>query len=140
MRVKIIDPRDRLDECVKFLKNIFKGTNTLFVIDDCANLEDVKTKATSLTDLAFSARLYGISVWVICQKYSSIVNDFRENIRMLILFLNKDKKSLDQALDENDIFHGHEEKQLIKSRLKQSKHMKVILRLEEPYSFHLHAD
>jgi len=46
-----------------------------------ANLEDVKKKATSLTELAFSARHYGISVWVICQKYNSIVKDFRENIR-----------------------------------------------------------
>jgi len=59
---------------------------------------------------------------------------------MLVLFFNKDKKSLDQALDENDIFHGLEEKQLIKARLKESKHIKVILRLEEPYSFHLRAD
>jgi len=121
-------------------QNIFKGTNTLFVIDDCAKLEDVKKKTTSLTELAFSARHYGISVWVICEKYNSIVKDFRENIRMLVLFFNKDKKSLDQALDENDIFQGLEEKQLIKARLKESKHMKVILRLEEPYSFQLHVD
>jgi len=67
MRVIMIDPSSSsLDKCVKCLKTIFKGTNTLFVIDDCANLEDVKKKATSLTDLAFSTRHYGISVWVIC--------------------------------------------------------------------------
>jgi len=59
---------------------------------------------------------------------------------MLVLFFIKDRKSMDQALDENDTFCGHEEKQNIKSRLKQSKYMKVILRLEERYSFHLHAD
>jgi len=38
---------------------------------------------------------------------------------------------MDQALDENDIFRGVEQKQLIKARLKESKHMKVILRLED---------
>jgi len=51
---------------------------------------------------------------------------------MLILFFNKDKKSMDQTLDENDIFQGQEEIKFIKARLKESKHMKVILRLEEP--------
>jgi len=58
---------------------------------------------------------------------------------MPILFFNKVKKSMDQALDENDIFQGLEQKQFIKARLKESKHMKTILRLEEPYSFQLHA-
>jgi len=76
----------------------------------------------------------------ICQKYNSLVKDFRENIRMLVLFFNKDKKSMDQALDKNDIFQGLEEKQFIKARLKESKHMKLVVRLEETYSFHLHAD
>jgi len=65
MRAIIVDPTSSsLDECVKCLKHIFKGTNTLFIIDDCANLDDVKKKATSLTELAFSASHYGISVWV----------------------------------------------------------------------------
>jgi len=59
---------------------------------------------------------------------------------MLVLFFNKDKKSMDEALDENDIFCGHEEKQLIKARLKEPKHMKLVVRLEEPCSFHLRAD
>jgi len=140
MRVIIIDPSSSsLDKCVKCLKIIFKGTITLFIIDDCANLEDVKKKATALTDLAFSARHYGISVLVICQKYNSIVKDLRENIRMLVLFFIKDRKLLDQTLDENDIFNGYEEKNIIKARLRESKHMKIILRLEEPYSFQIHA-
>jgi len=44
-----------LDECINCRKNIFKGSNTLFIIDDCTKLEDVKKIATSLTNLAFSA-------------------------------------------------------------------------------------
>jgi len=128
--VMMIDPSSSsLDKCVKCLTDIFNGTNSLFVIDDSANLEDVKKKATSLTDLAISTIHYGISVWVICQKYNSIVKDFRENIRMFILFFSKDKKSMDQAVDENDIFQGVEQTQLIKARLKESKHMKLILKL-----------
>jgi len=55
----------------------FEGTNTLFVLDDCAAPKDVKGRTGELVKLGFSARHSGISVWVLNQQLSSIAKPFR---------------------------------------------------------------
>ena len=115
---------------------IFQGTNTLFIIDDCANLQDSKKKATELCNLAFSGRHFGITTWVLIQKYNSIVKDFRENIRLLVLFYNKDEKAMKQALEENALI-PKEERDYIFKLLKTQKISKIVLRLQHPRNFFL---
>jgi len=96
---------DRLNEALEQLFNKYKDSTeqTLIIIDDCANLYDAKLKATALTKVAFCGRHLNLSTWVITQKYSTIVKDFRENVKVLVLFYDKDKKSCDAAYEENDI-------------------------------------
>ena len=130
-------PFKDLDKMLQNAIDIWQGTNTLFLLDDIANLHDVKTKCTKLCKLAFSARHYGFSVFVLTQKYNAIVKDFRDNIRMLILFYNKDKKSMTDAFDENNIVPKEEREDIIKF-LYDNKHSKVIIRLEQPFNFWLH--
>jgi len=115
---------------------IFQGTNTLFIIDDCANLQDSKRKATELCNLAFSGRHYGITTWVLIQKYNSVVKDFRENIRLLVLFYNKDEKALKQALEENAII-PKDQRDTIFELLKTEKISKIVFRLEPPRNYYL---
>jgi hypothetical protein len=43
--------------------------------------------------LAFSGRHLGISVWFITQKYNAVIKDFRDNIRALVQFYEKDEDS-----------------------------------------------
>jgi len=107
--------------------------SVLFLIDDCANLRDSKIKSSELTKLAFSGRQYGISVWVITQKYNAMVKDFRDCIRMLILFYNKDKKSMELALEENDIIPKNKHGETIELLKKQKK--KLVIRLEYPFEY-----
>ena len=129
--------KDNLNECLKIATETYKNNgNVLFLIDDCANLHDVKKKKSELCNLAFSVRHLGISVWVINQKYNSVVKDFRENIRFLILFYNKDKQSLKDALDENDII-PKEDREIFVNELKQTKGSKLLMRLEHPYQYTL---
>jgi len=95
------------DDLNKILNSIIKvfrdqSEQTLIIIDDCANLHDIKLKLTALTQLAFRRRHINLSCWVITQKYNTIVKDFRENIKILVLFYDKDKKSRDAAFQEND--------------------------------------
>ena len=40
---------------------VYKNSNTLFIIDDCANLHYSKMKSRALTNLTFSGRHLGIS-------------------------------------------------------------------------------
>ena len=65
---------------------LFRFYYTLFLINDCANLQDSKMKESAFCKLAFHERHHNISTWIITQKYNAIVKDFRDNIRMLILF------------------------------------------------------
>ena len=135
--VVILNPesvKNHLDETLKIATAVYKGTNTLFIIDDCANLQDSKKKVSELCHLAFSARHYGITVWVINQKYNSVVKDFRENTRLLILFYNADEKSMKLAFEENSII-PKEKRQGVIDHLRTKKSGKLIIRKEHPREF-----
>jgi hypothetical protein len=135
--VIIINPKaveKDLNTILKFAIETFKGSNTLFIIDDCANLHDAKKKASELCYLAFSGRHYKITTWVLNQKYNSIVKDFRQNIQLLILFFNKDKDAMQLALDENNIIPLEKRPEIIK-QLKDKKCLKLIIKLDYPYDY-----
>jgi len=128
---------DDLNKVLSRIINIFcdNTEQTLIIIDDCANLHDTKLKATALTKLAFHGRHLNLSCWVITQKYNAIVKDFRENIRMLVLFYDKDRKSRESAFEENDAGISANEKSEIIKTLKNGKNSKLIMQLFHPYSF-----
>jgi hypothetical protein len=127
-----------LDELLERTIDFFSvhKLNTLFIIDDCANLHDSKLKASAICKLAFHGRHYNISTWIITQKYNAIVKDFRDNIRILILFFDKDKDSMESALKQNNII-PKEEHAKIYDTLKYIKGAKLILRLEHPFEYYI---
>ena len=120
--------KHHLDKLLSLCIEIYKESNTLFILDDCANLADVKQKKSELCNLAFSGRHFGISTWVLIRKYNSVVKDFRENIRLLCLFFSKDEVALSLSLQENSIV-PREKRKLIEEKLKINKQMKLIMRL-----------
>ena len=71
----------------------FEGTNTLFVLDDCAASKDVKGRTGQLVNLGFSARHEGISVWVLTQQITSIAKPYRDNIAAIVLFYTPSSKT-----------------------------------------------
>ena len=78
--------QNQIDDWLKIISNVYEGTNTLIILDDCAASRDVKQRTNELVDLAFCARHKGISVWVFTQQITSIAKAFRENIAALVLF------------------------------------------------------
>jgi hypothetical protein len=128
---------DRLNEWLDRIVEIYKDKieHTLIIIDDCANLYDAKLKATALTKLAFHGRHINISTWIITQKYNAIVKDFRENIKILVLFYDKDKESREAAFKENDIGISSVEKENIIRRLRNEKTSKLVIQLYSPFDF-----
>ena len=134
--VLIVD--DNLNELLILATETYKNYhNVLFLIDDCSNLHDSKQKSSQLTKLAFSGRHMNISVWFISQKYNSVVKDFRENIRMLILYYNKDDDSLKDAFLENNIIPKYKRDEIIEY-LKNNKYSKVVLKLEQPFDYKIY--
>ena len=74
------------------------------VLDDCAASKDVKGRTGQLVELAFSARHFGISVWVLTQKITSITPFFRENVAAIVLFYTLSAKTtVGIAVDIDDV-------------------------------------
>ena len=71
---------------------------------------------------------------MITQKYNAIVKDFRENIKILVLFYDKDKRSRDVAFKENDVAISNLEKENIVQTLKSNKTSKLIMQLYSPFN------
>ena len=128
---------DKLNEILDVVLKKFGDSReqTLIIIDDCANLYDAKLKATALTKLAFHGRHLNLSTWVITQKYNAIVKDFRENIRVLIMFYDKDSVSRDAAFKENDIGITLSEKETIVKKLKNDINSKLVMQLFPPFAY-----
>ena len=73
-----------LNEAIDLYQNVFDGIQTLFIVDDCSSMLDIKyrRKMCALSKMAFSGRHYNHSCWLLTQKYNSVLKDYRENTGM----------------------------------------------------------
>ena len=98
-KVKIVNPVDpktreeRLQELLRLFFDRYAGTNTLYIIDDCSATKELTKKKDMLSELAFSGRHANQSVWVISQRYNSVLKDLREQTKWLCMFYTKDRDS-----------------------------------------------
>ena len=65
--------QDDVDKVLHIISNIYRGTNSLIILDDCASGQDVKNRASELVKLAFSARHFGLSTIVITQQLTCTI-------------------------------------------------------------------
>ena len=79
------------------------GEPTMYIIDDCSALTALTKKKNMLSMLAFSGRHAEQSVWVLTQKYNSVLKDLREPTRWVCLFHCKGRDSFEDCLRENDV-------------------------------------
>ena len=82
----VVCMQHEIESWLKLAIYFFEKTNTLFVLDDCATLKDVKGRTSQLVNLGFSARHDSISVWVLTQQITSIAKPFRENVAANVPF------------------------------------------------------
>ena len=99
--IYIIDPKDRLHDCLRAMYNLFQGKPTLYIIDDCSATKALTKKRDTLSELAFSGRHAKQSVWVLTQKYNSVLKDLREQTRWVALFHCKDRDSFESTKKYN---------------------------------------
>ena len=129
--------KDWLNECLKYAYDTFgiQDGHTLFIIDDCSADKSMTKKKQMLSELAFSGRHRNCSVWVLTQKYNSILTDLREQTKWTALFYTKDQDSFTETLRENNVISSAEEKKEIQKKLAKHKHSKLILITEQPTSY-----
>ena len=111
-------------------------SQVLFLIDDCSSQKGMTKKKRMLSELAFSGRHLNCSVWILTQKYNSVLTDLREQIKFLVLFYCKDRDSFQEALRENDVIPELEKRIEMRDLLAKNKHSKLILITEQPTTYY----
>ena len=86
--------QDKVDRILHFVQEIYKDTNSLIILDDCASSQDVKNRTSELVKLAFSARHFGLSTIVITQQLNSISKPYGDNVAKVISFYNPDEDDM----------------------------------------------
>ena len=133
--VYVVDPGERLHDCLRGFYQHFQGEPTLFIIDDCSASKALTKKKDALSELAFSGRHAQQSVWVLTQKYNSVLKDLREQTRWVALFHCKDRDSFEECLRENDVIPSREERTAVKQKLAETKHAKLLLKTDQPVAY-----
>ena len=116
----------------------FAGTNTLFVLDDCAASKDVKGRTGQLVNLGFSARHDGISVWVLTQQITSTVKPYRDNIAAIVLFYTPSSKTTKAIFEDYAGELTHEEYKELIAKLKKRKFSHLVFALRHSYGIAYH--
>ena len=132
--VYILDPHDRLHDTIRAFYNIFEGESTLYIIDDCSASQALTKKKDMLSELAFSGRHAKQSVWVLTQKFNSVLTDLREQTQWVALFHCKDRDSFEECLRENDAI-PREERISIRTQLASRKYAKLIIQTTPPSAY-----
>jgi hypothetical protein len=124
--VYVVNPGERLHDYLRALFDIFQGQPTLYIIDDCSATKALTKKKDMLSELDFSGCYAEQSVWVLTQKYNSVLKDFREQTRWTALFHCKDRDSYEDCLRENNAIGGREERAAVRQLLSETKHAKLV--------------
>ena len=131
----IVDPGERLHDYLHALYQCFEGEPTLYLIDDCAATKALTKKKDMLSELAFSGRHAGASVWVLTQKFNAVEKDLREQTKWVALFHCKDRDSFEDCLRENDVIPTREERAAVRQLLAETKHAKLVLKTDQPAAY-----
>ena len=91
---------EEIDSLLTTVSDLFSGTNSLIILDDCAVSKDLKNRSNKFIDLAFSGRHDGLSVWVITQQLTSIAKPFRENVACVVAFHNPSQVGMKTLFEE----------------------------------------
>ena len=131
--------KDPMNDSIKLFFEVFgkmnKEGHVLFLIDDCSADKSMTKKKQMLSQLAFSGRHENCSVWVLTQKYNSVLTDLREQTKWTALFYTKDEDSFDKTLRENKAISSLEEKKEIREKLAKHKYSKLILITDPPVAY-----
>ena len=120
------DVEGQLDEWIKLFRNTLKFRQTLLIIDDCSAEGEIKKKRDALSELAFSGRHRNHPLWVLTQKYNSISEDVREQLKWLCLFFTKSRDCFEDCLRENDVVPDENERDRLKQCLQNKLYPKLI--------------
>ena len=121
---------------LKHVSEIYKGTNTLVILHNCASSQDVKNRVSELVKLAFLAR-HNLSTIVITQQLTRICKPYRENISKLVTFYTQNRNDMKSITDNYLYGVSNDEIKGIVDRLKNNKYARLEINLRHPYGYNV---
>ena len=137
--VFLIDPEDKLLEWIEKFSNLFRGFETLFVIDDCIATNELDKKRTKLLEIAISGRHRGHSLWLITQSYTAIPKNLRRQKKQLFTWFLDEQSDFDQIAKETNIIRDPEKWKEIQEKLDGSEFGCLHLRVKHPRGWELNC-
>ena len=128
---------DEIDSLLTDVSELFSGTNTLLILDDCAVSKDLKQRSNKFIDLAFSGRHDGLSVWVLTQQLTSIAKPFRENVSCVVTFYNPSQVGMKTLFDDYGGELDIETRKKLMKLLKTERYSRLCLCLRYPFECYL---
>ena len=128
---------EEINDLLITVSDLFSGTNTLLILDDCAVSKDLKQRSNKFIDLAFSGRHDGLSVWVLTQQLTSIAKPFRENVACVVTFHNPSQVGMKTLFEDYGGDLDTETKRLFNRMLKEERYSRLCLCLRYPFECYL---
>ena len=126
--------QDKVDRILHFVQEIYKGTNSLIVLDDCAGSQDVKNRTSELVKLAFSARHFGLSTIFITQQLNSISKPYRDVAKVISCY-NPNEDDMNVIFRRHLVHSSKQERNQIIEKLKNTKYATLEINLRYPYDY-----
>ena len=134
--VWLVDPKEKLYQCIKKLSGLLQFLEVLFIIDDIIVDESLDKRRQPLLELSISGRHRGHYLWLLTQSYSAIPKNLRRQPKAIFMWYPKERADLKMMHDENDVLTDDE---LVVARnfSKKSKHACLYMQNEYPCRFKL---
>ena len=123
-----------IEELLSLYAVLFSDTNTLIILDDCAVSKDLKNK---FTELAFSGRHKGLSVWVLTQQLTSIAKPFRDNVGCVVAFHNPSQMGTKTLFEDFGGDLDMDTRKKLMELLKSERYSKLCFCLQYPFKWFL---
>lgn len=134
IQVIVVVPKiENLNQILAVLHTVYKDSQTLIVMDDCAASRDVKARTGELAKLAFSARHDQLSIFILTQQFTSITKLFRENIGLLVMFYTPSKEDNKTIIREYGMELSEDDVKATVKHLKETPFSKLVFRLRRPF-------
>ena len=132
--IYLVVPGERLQDYLRALFRLFKGSTTLYILDDLSATKVLTKKKDMLSELAFSVNHAEQSIWVLTQTYNAVLTDLREQKRWLAVFCMKDHDSFHECLKKNNVVPS-EQRASLQQELAETKHAVLLLKTDQPASY-----
>ena len=128
---------DEINDLLHTCAELFSGTNTLIILDDCSVSKDLKKRSNKFINLAFSGRHEGLSVWILTQQLTSITKPFHENVACVVAFHNPSLIGTNTLFEDYGGDMDNDTRKKFTELLKSERYSRICFCLRYPFHCYL---